>query len=316
MPKRKHPGDDAPGVASQPQSLVKNSLDSDEEDNDSDDDRYALKDDDIEGQEDGVVGLDEGITITPFNMKEEMEEGHFDNDGMYHWKKEKLAKDHWLDNIDWVKVKESEKGDKALEDDDDMPEVVDIMKLYREILPYLQPKESITQALKRLGGTSNLSASERLKRKKAGLPFNTTGDSEKVSTLTGLANSILTHAGNMDIYQETYENIFHKVNVSSKAAAEPELDMYADDFEDKEKERLADGPATSSDAREPEKSHNNEVMWEYKKSESDDKFEGPFTSAQMEKWSNSGHFGKGVLCRKCGTDQLYTSNRIDFDLYI
>lgn len=56
------------------------------------------------GQEEGNVGVEEGITITPFNMKEELEEGHFDNDGMYHWKKENVVKDNWLENIDWVKV--------------------------------------------------------------------------------------------------------------------------------------------------------------------------------------------------------------------
>jgi CD2 antigen cytoplasmic tail-binding protein 2 len=37
-------------------------------------------------------------------MKEELEEGHFDKEGHYHWKKEKELRDNWLDNIDWLKV--------------------------------------------------------------------------------------------------------------------------------------------------------------------------------------------------------------------
>lgn len=56
------------------------------------------------GQEDGVVGQDGEIRITPFNMQEELEEGHFDKQGMYHWKKEKDVQDNWLENIDWCKV--------------------------------------------------------------------------------------------------------------------------------------------------------------------------------------------------------------------
>lgn len=56
------------------------------------------------GQEDGVVGQDGEIRITPFNMQEELEEGHFDKEGMYHWKKEKDVQDNWLENIDWCKV--------------------------------------------------------------------------------------------------------------------------------------------------------------------------------------------------------------------
>lgn len=56
------------------------------------------------GQEDGVVGQDGEIRITPFNMQEELEEGHFDKEGMYHWKKDNDIQDNWLENIDWCKV--------------------------------------------------------------------------------------------------------------------------------------------------------------------------------------------------------------------
>jgi CD2 antigen cytoplasmic tail-binding protein 2 len=56
------------------------------------------------GQEEGAAGFDGEVKITPFNMKEELEEGHFDTDGNYHWKKEAAIRDNWLENIDWVKV--------------------------------------------------------------------------------------------------------------------------------------------------------------------------------------------------------------------
>lgn len=59
-----------------------------------------------------------------------------------------------------------------------------------------------------------------------------------------------------------------------------------------------------------------QVMWEYKKEENSTEIKGPYTSEQMDKWAQSGHFGKGVFVRKCGTDRFYTSSRIDFDLYI
>ena len=39
---------------------------------------------------------------TSLNCKKE---GHFDADGHYLWKKQVEVKDHWLDNIDWVKLK-------------------------------------------------------------------------------------------------------------------------------------------------------------------------------------------------------------------
>ncbi|CAG2059794.1 unnamed protein product, partial [Timema podura] len=85
--------------------LKKNSLDSDEEDDAVGTAYDVLADDDIEGQEDGVAGFDGETQITPFNMKEELEEGHFDTDGNYHWAKDKRElRDNWLENIDWVKA--------------------------------------------------------------------------------------------------------------------------------------------------------------------------------------------------------------------
>lgn len=45
----------------------------------------------LAGQEEGSLDYDDGIKITPFNMKEEMEEGHFDKDGMYIFNKDKVG---------------------------------------------------------------------------------------------------------------------------------------------------------------------------------------------------------------------------------
>lgn len=42
--------------------------------------------------------------VTPFNMREELEEGHFDADGHFQWNKDNEIKDNWLDNLDWMKV--------------------------------------------------------------------------------------------------------------------------------------------------------------------------------------------------------------------
>lgn len=59
----------------------------------------------VAGQEDATIDMEGETKITPFNMKEELEEGHFDRDGFYHFKKEtETLKDAWLDNIDWIKV--------------------------------------------------------------------------------------------------------------------------------------------------------------------------------------------------------------------
>ncbi|XP_054615928.1 CD2 antigen cytoplasmic tail-binding protein 2 [Dunckerocampus dactyliophorus] len=83
----------------------KHSLDSDEEDDgeDTESSKYdILANDDVDGQENATIDFDEGVSITPFNLEEEMEEGHFDSEGNYFIKKEQQIRDNWLDNIDWV----------------------------------------------------------------------------------------------------------------------------------------------------------------------------------------------------------------------
>jgi len=42
------------------------------------------------GQEESKVDIEDGIRFTPFNLREEYEEGEFDADGMYIFKKNKV----------------------------------------------------------------------------------------------------------------------------------------------------------------------------------------------------------------------------------
>lgn len=63
-----------------------------------------------------------------------------------------------------------------------------------------------------VGGSKPVSTAEKWKRKKAGESTNDDKEgSQKVTDLTELANLILNKTGNMDIYQETYEQIVEKV---------------------------------------------------------------------------------------------------------
>ncbi|CAH0398423.1 unnamed protein product [Chilo suppressalis] len=272
------------------------------------------------------------ITITPFNMKEELEEGHFDTQGHYHWKKEKEIRDGWLDNIDWVKIKgrpedkykvHKDVGDKGLGDDssseDDEPEEkFDLMKNYKEILQHMKPKETIAKTLQRLGTGSKISSAERWKRKKAGI----VDDSSKLVTrVTELANQILTKLGNMDIYQETYEKISSIIAKNKNKNEGADLDMYADDFDQKEKQTLDKTKSENDTSVSDYKDENEEsevVKWEFKWSQNNDaEIIGPHSTEQMQKWVEEGYFKTGVWVRKHGEDsQFYNSNRIDFELYM
>ncbi|CAG9818368.1 unnamed protein product [Phaedon cochleariae] len=309
-------------------NVKKHTLDSDEED-DVDEDNI-LDADDIEGEEDGIDRQEGEQKMTAFNMKEEMEEGHFDKQGHFIWNNEKEVRDNWLDNIDWQRIKHSsdskdkynvdEQGLGAESDSEsETGDKFDEILSYKNMLQYMRAKETVNKALKRLGGADmKLSSVERLKRKKAG----TLIDNKDVINLTELANGILTKLGNMDVYQETYEHIQAKVADSEKknraVVSEPELDMYADDFDEKEKKVKFGGESSSSHETGADDSLNqkNELLWEFKWKIEDEEIHGPHSTAQMVKWSKENYFKGGVMVRKCGENSnFYTSNRIDFELY-
>lgn len=313
-----------------------------------------LDENEIEGEEDGDSRIDEEdeVKITPFNMKEELQEGHFDADGHYQWKKDKEIKDNWLDNIDWVKIKkdsnykqkynaaglpDSDADSSTDEEEAAKIQAFDLKQTYKNIIGMMKPKESVKKSLQRLGGNKKMSTAERWKRRKAGI----IDESEVLVTkLTGFCDEILTRTGNMDIYEETFEKIEQKIkNMELKEAksnihvTKDELDMYADDFDCKEQNILStktDEPSTSGSGQgdvskaeqNNESEESSELMWEYKITQNDETIHGPFNSEQMQKFVDDGKFKEPVFVRKIQSKteqndgQFYSSARIDFELYL
>ncbi|XP_076299577.1 CD2 antigen cytoplasmic tail-binding protein 2 homolog holn1 isoform X2 [Lasioglossum baleicum] len=317
---------------------AKNSLDSDEEDDAADDNYNIMNEDEFEGVEDGPTDPETEVGFTKFNMKEELEEGHFDKDGHYLWNKEKEIRDNWLDNIDWMQIKPSstvhvkkENKTSGLADsdsDDDADIMFNPVHLYKLILEYLKPGETVSKALCRFGkGKKRLTTAERWKKKKEKKEVEDDEKSVSITKLTELANELLTRTGNMDIYQESYEQIKKKVERSEKHAhpskQEAELDMYADDFDEKEKAKLDDdsvtGPVNSGkDDAKDEEEEENEVTWEFKWSQNENaEIHGPHTSQQMHAWAKEGYFKGGAWVRRTGqSHQFYNAARMDFELYL
>ena len=327
------------------------------------------------GQEAKTAEFDDEIKLTPFNMKEEMEEGEFDNDGYYHWKgrNKDEVKDAWLDNIDWANInsfkrsanlheKQTESGDESSEEEDDRDEDDDKARededgeqtqldVFKQIVSYLKPGETILKAIKRLGtlsksstsGTS-LSASQRWAKKKAASEPTKMSQAEleakeAMEKLTGFANYFIDR-GFYDIYDETFEKIQLKISNSEKNQASKSFDMFADE----EDEEAVSQPTTSKSGQQETLTgiaslkkkflienegffngfvliEDSVVKWVYKKENTDEaKLHGPFTSQQMYEMAERGEFtDTGVWCRKLedttNANTFYNSKRIDFDLY-
>lgn len=240
----------------------------------------------------------------------------------------------WFSQIKQRKDGEADKLNSDDSDDDDAAQEseFDVIASYRRILELMQPGETIKRTLQRLGGKSaRMSSAERWKQRKAGV---VDPNAALVTELTELTNGILTKMGNMDIYEENYEAIKKKYAVkietgasgsTSSAAVADSLDMYADDFDEKEKsliKPISDAdlmkPPATAGLLQPVVAIEAEIMWEFKWKPDDEEIHGSFSSAQMQHWVQEGYFKDGVLVRKVGqpSAQFNTSNRIDFELYL
>lgn len=197
-------------------------------------------------------------------------------------------------------------------------------QIYKQILEYLQPGETVSKALCRLGkGKKKLTTAERWKRKQEKKSIEDDQNSISITKLTELANELLTRTGNMDIYQESYEHIKKKVEVGEKHAhpskQEAELDMYADDFDVKEKVKLDGNEGNVNEIDNSENEHKEEeIMWELKWSQDENaEIHGPHTSEQMHAWAKEGYFKSGAWVRRRGqNNQFYNAARVDFELYL
>lgn len=320
----------------------KHSIDSDDEEDDrrQHEQFEGMKEEDMEGQEEDTVTLDGDIKITPFNLKEEQEEGTFSKDGDFVWNKKDQVKDAWLDDVDMQKVKarteeEVARAEAAAEAEDEAQAAYSELGSYRRMVELVRPGETVARALRRLAPARAVSQAQRWKKKKAGEVEDPKEkeNKEKMLQLTGIADEILTRSGNMEIYEMTFEAIQYKLKAEEEAkeaakskTAVPEgiddddaLDMFADNLdtdkvEQEKKDFAAKLAANKAEVAAPALE---DVTWEWKwKETGDGEVHGPHSSQKMADWQESGFFTAGILVRKAGTTEFRDSKRIDFELYV
>lgn len=206
--------------------------------------------DDVEVAEEDLQAEDEDAQqFEPFNLKQEREEGSFDDGGFYVEKKgDEDVEDAWL-NSEEAKVvsdkvrKQIEEREKkaAAEDEARALSARQIGQLQGEIAGLMQPGETVTRALKRLGGGSKRPPASR-RSKKQGEDDSSMGDKEGVNAARRLierlteAASLLLQNGELDIYSATKEALEKEASLfgpSVAATAAPGGDdMFGEEGDD------------------------------------------------------------------------------------
>ncbi|UJR13398.1 hypothetical protein I4U23_000413 [Adineta vaga] len=321
----------------------KYTLDSDEDDDDDDQgNEKEMNQDNLEeiGQERATIGFDDDVKITPFNIDEELEDGHYDETGCFQWKKKDDVHDAWLDEIDWTNVKNYKLKNPQATDEDPNNSTTDIRpeedeeetdeiefneaNTIRSMLVLMQPGESVVRTIKRLGAAiANNKPKQQGKQRKL-LPgevpkpaaIEQTPEELKKNKLlleemSGLANQFVSN-GEADIYQETYERLKSKLDRLQSSTTSKVTTSTFDMFGDSDISTSINKPTT-------ETKPSSEVLWEYTTNENiPGDLQGPFTTEQMVRLTEmEGKLDKEkVRCRRIGTEQFYSIKRIDFDLYL
>jgi len=352
---------DVPGASAQEKKdtlpvlddyVKKNTIESDDEEaNEDQADKFErLGEEDIEGAEDSDVGDEfnddetqqgNAPLITPFNLKEEMEEGDFDKQGHYHFKKDNDIRDNWMDEIDWAKVKKNEKNipsyaSRINEDEDEDKVDFNEIKTLEEILKYLNSGETVQAAMRRLGKLSNSQRSRNWRREKkydleddemeseTKVSDEEKRNKEKLDELSELVDQ-MAGAGHYDIYTDSYEKIQFKIErkkpakvvIPDNVDADDALDMFGDDFdeqdsgESKKESKKSDKEAEGSGDASTSKA----TMWLYKWGKDKTETYGPFPNKHMMQWKEANYFPKEVIVRRTDKTNFYEIGRIDFDLF-
>ena len=182
-------------------------------------------------------------------------------------------RDNWIDNIDWVRIKESERQraqeiiDAREEAEEEESAPVDKAFIFKQMLEIMQPQETVAKALRRLGKSKGkqLTTAQRWKAKRQKTDGGSGTESEKAEKdkkmmlhLTEMADQLV-QSGMMEIYEATRERInFLLKQVEEKEGTkfaipdnvddDDALDMFADNFDQQSGGKSKDSDSTSGAA--------------------------------------------------------------------
>ena len=250
-----------------------------------------------------------GYEMSSFNMKEEMEEGKFAEDGTYHRTFDPHGMhDKWIEGINENEIKkarrikrkiEEQERQRALQAESTAKGVNDVSM---ELVCLLEKGETVLEALQRIGKNSKLkqsTTSSRTRKSRSNAtdtavsisPGNTTSspaalprtktEQSPIERITSLASDLM-FLGNLDVYEETYESLLRAVRRSGTVPRDWEPSKPSDgkfEYRWSPSYLASTGTPVSSDVH------------------------GPFSKSELLAWREAayfGEFGERIEIRKAG----------------
>ncbi|KAF2095144.1 hypothetical protein NA57DRAFT_59888 [Rhizodiscina lignyota] len=249
--------------------------------------------------------------LDAFNMKQEGEEGRFDESGNYVRKAADpdAVHDSWLEGLSKKDIKKAREAQEKRDEERRRKDVEQDSLLTSDILntliSRLEKGETVLEALQRLGkGKSKPKPKwQKNKRKNNGDAMDVDAEKEaedpnevkrkeEVETITGAADQLLTR-GQTEIYDAERELLMRQYrSETGEDWAEPAHAGHEN----------GTAAAAADDIK----------QWEYRWSDARDGGEhhGPYDGHTMSAWNDAGYFGEGVEFRQIGDDEW--SRSVDF----
>ncbi|KAI1132355.1 hypothetical protein F5Y10DRAFT_219762 [Nemania abortiva] len=284
-----------------------------EQEESSDDDEeaiaLAIQEEDVDDEVGAGGRKKHAPKLEAFNLKQENEEGRFDEAGNFVRKAidPDAVHDRWLDGLSKKDMRraaeahekrEAEQRQKRREEDSALTS-----DLLKSLIAYLERGETALEALARLGRSQNKTKVKKVpkwkQKKQAEKSDSMDIDEEKGKTKEA----------------EDPEQVRIKDAINAITdAADKLLGRDRPDIYDRERERLIREFVRETDEEwvepvreQPEEESNNGTtkMWEYRWTDGRDGADrqGPFDGNMMKAWQDAGYFGEGVEFREVGDER-------------
>ncbi|KAG2760054.1 hypothetical protein PC129_g4884 [Phytophthora cactorum] len=212
--------------------------------------------------------------MTAFDMEDEEDEGHFDGDGNFVWddQSKKVQEEAWLDDVSEQQIGAARSAKSRREFRDEQAEETMTEEVAnRTLATLLKPRETVLQALKRLGSKKSARIRPGHKRKQAQRsetePEQTAEEKKQFEQVTEAADFLL-RSGEVDVYSQIKEEFV------------PEEELLAQ----RRRVQFSEERESKSEENPPKQ----EVMWEYKAT--DGQIHGPFPTSSFVAWQQQGYF--------------------------
>ncbi|POM59471.1 hypothetical protein PHPALM_31800 [Phytophthora palmivora] len=203
-------------------------------------------------------------------MEEERDEGHFDADGNFVWDDEakKVQEEAWLDDVSEQQMGAAKHAKSRREfRDEQTEETMTTQAANRTLATLLQTRETVLQALKRLGSKKKTRSGNKRKQTQRNETAQTAEEKKQFEQVTEAADFLL-RSGEVDVYSQIKEEFI------------PEEELLAQrrqvQFADEKEGKSEDNPPKT------------EVMWEYRAT--DGQIHGPFPTSSFVAWQQQGYF--------------------------